>query len=126
MRTLVFTALLALAAATQACTPQKPAEDPQTTLRAYARALEEGRADDAYRMLSDEARRGISLEAFRRMVKDNPDEVKEIGRALERPTAAPVVTATVTSPSGQELHLVLENGQWRVEAAAIELYAQDT
>jgi hypothetical protein len=126
MRTLVFTAFLAVAAAAQACTPQKPAEDPQTTLRAYARALEEGRADDAYRMLSDEARRGISLEAFRRMVKDNPDEVKEIGRALERPTAAPVVTATVTSPSGQELHLVLENGQWRVEAAAIELYAQDT
>ena len=108
------------------CLGQKPAEDPQSTLRAYARALEDGRADDAYRMLSDEARRGISLEAFRRMVKDNPDEVREIGRALERPTAPPVVTATVTSPSGQELHLVLENGKWRVEAAAIELYAQDT
>ena len=108
------------------CIGQKPAEDPQSTLRAYARALEDGRADDAYRMLSDEARRGISLEAFRRMVKDNSDEVREIGRALERPTAPPVVTATVTSPSGQELHLVLENGKWRVEAAAIELYAQDT
>jgi hypothetical protein len=95
-------------------------------LRTYARALEEGRADDAYRMLSDEARRGISLEAFRRMVKDNPDEVREIGRSLERPTAPPVVTATVTSPSGQELHLVLEDGAWKVEAATIELYAQDT
>jgi hypothetical protein len=100
--------------------------DPSSVLHAYARALEDGRGDDAYRLLSDEARRGISLEAFRRMVKDDPDGVKEIGRSLERPTAAPVVTATVTSPGGQELHLVLENGKWRVDAATIDLYAQDT
>jgi hypothetical protein len=109
-----------------ACAGQKGAEDPQSALRTYARALQDGRADDAYRMLSDEARRGISLEAFRRMVKDSPEEVREIGRSLERPTAAPVVTATVTSPSGQELHLVLENGKWKVDASAVDLYAQDT
>ncbi len=117
---------LSAAVGSAGCTPQRPAEDPQSILREYARALEEGRADDAYRMLSDEARRGISLEAFRRMMKDNPDEVREIGKALERPTAPPIVTATVTSPTGQELHLVLENGKWKVEAAAIDLYAQDT
>jgi hypothetical protein len=102
------------------------AEDPHSVLRSYSRALEEGRSDDAYRMLSEEARRGISLEAFRRMVKDNPEEVREIAKALARPTAAPVVTATVTSGNGQELELVLENGKWKVEATAIDLYAQDT
>lgn len=102
------------------------AEDPQSVLRSYSRALDEGRAEDAYRMLSEEARRGISLEAFRRMVKDNPEEVREIAKALARPTATPVVTATVTSGNGQELQLVLENGKWRVEATAIDLYAQDT
>ena len=108
------------------CGASKPAEDPSSILRTYAHALEEGRAEDAYRMLSDEARRGISLEAFRRMVKDNPDEVREIGKSLERPTGTPVVTAIVTSPSGQDLHLVLENGKWRVEATAIDLYSQDS
>lgn len=102
------------------------AEDPHSVLRAYSRALDEGRSEDAYRMLSEEARRGISLEAFRRMVKDNPEEVREIARALARPTATPVVTATVTSGNGQELQLVLENGKWKVEATAIDLYAQDT
>jgi len=102
------------------------AEDPQSILRSYSHALEEGRSEDAYRMLSDEARRGISLEAFRRMVKDNPEEVREIAKALARPTATPVVTATVTSSNGQELQLVLEGGKWRVEATAIDLYAQDT
>ena len=107
------------------CSPGR-AEDPQSILRSYSHALEEGRAEDAYRMLSEEARRGISLEAFRRMVKDNPDEVREIAKALARPTATPVVTATVTSSNGQELQLVLEGGKWRVEATAIDLYAQDT
>ena len=125
MRRLAWIAAFFLFAST-ACTPAPRAEDPSTVLKSYARALEEGRADDAYRMLSDEARRGISLEAFRRMVKDNPDDVKEIGRALARPTSTPVVTATVTSPNGQELDLVLENGRWKVESTAIDLYAQDS
>lgn len=101
-------------------------EDPQAVLRSYAHALEEGRADDAYRMLSDDARRGISPEAFRRMVKDDPEEVKEIGKSLQRPTTPAVVTATVTSTSGQQLDLVLEHGKWRVDTSAIDLYAQDT
>lgn len=109
-----------------ACGGAQQGRDPQSVLHAYARALEEGRADDAYQNLSDEARRGISLEAFRRMVKDDPEGVREIGRSLERPTAPPVVTATVTSPGGQELHLVLEGGGWRVDASSIELYAQDS
>lgn len=60
------------------------------------------------------------------MVDDDPEGVREMGRSLERPTGAPVVTATVTSPSGQELNLVLDNGHWRVDAQAIDLYAQDT
>ncbi len=102
------------------------AEDPQSVLRAYAHALEEGRSDDAYRLLSDDARRGVSLEAFRRMVKDNPDEVKEIGRALSRPTTPPLVTATVTGASGEQLVLVLENGKWKLDPASLDFYAQDT
>ena len=103
-----------------------PAQDPGATLHAYASALEDGRADDAYRLLSDEARRGTSLEAFRRMVKDNPEEAREMGHALDRHTSSPVVTATLTGVDGQELHLVLENGKWKLDSSSIDLYAQDT
>lgn len=60
------------------------------------------------------------------MVADDPDGAREIGRALQRPTAPPLVTATVTSPNGRELSLVLEDGRWRIDATAIDLYAQDT
>jgi hypothetical protein len=116
---------LALAQCVSACGGAH-AEDPESVLRSYARALEEGRADDAYRLLSDEARRGMSLEAFRRMVKDNPEEVREIGKSLARPAGAPVVTATLTGPRGEELELVMENGKWKVDLASIDFYAQDT
>src|SRR5262245_53760847 len=99
--------LMSLTLALSACAATKASDDPQSTLRGYARALQDGRADDAYKLLSDEARRGMSFEAFRKMVRDNPEESREIARSLERPTAPPVVSATVTSPNGQELHLVL-------------------
>jgi hypothetical protein len=101
-------------------------QDPEGVLHAYARALDEGRAEDAYRMLSDEAKRGISLEAFRRMIRDSRDDVKEVSQALSRPTSPPLVTATLSTPSGQQIDMVLENGRWRVEGTAIDLYAQDT
>jgi len=99
---------------------------PSDTLRAYASALQDKRVEDAYKMLSDEAKRSISLEAFRRMVLENPDDVLEVARALARPSAPPVVTATVTMPNGDELALVLEDGKWRVDAAAVDLYGQST
>src|SRR4030088_3070666 len=102
------------------------AGDPKSVLQDYARALEDGRGDDAYRLLSDEARRGISLEAFRRMVKDDPEGVREIGRTLGRAAAPPRGGAAGPSRSAQELHLVHEDGVWRVDASSIELYAQDT
>ena len=109
-----------------ACPGAAVQQGPSDTLRAYAEALQQGRVDEAYRMLSDDAKRSMSLEAFRRAVKENPDDVLEIARALARPTADPVVTATATVPNGDELTLVLEGGKWRIDAAAVDLYGQST
>jgi hypothetical protein len=101
-------------------------QGPSDTLRSYAQALEQGRVDDAYRLLSDEAKRSMSLEAFRRAVTENPKEVVEIARAIGRPTADPIVSATVTMPNGDELLMVYEGGRWRIDAAAVDLYGQAT
>jgi hypothetical protein len=101
-------------------------QGPSDTLRAYAEALEQGRVDDAYRLLSGEAKRSMSLEAFRRAVRDNPQDAIEIARSIARPSSDPVVTATVTLPNGDELLLVYEGGRWRIDAAAIDLYGQAT
>lgn len=104
----------------------KPARGPTETLRAYADALNAGRVEDAYAMLSDEAKRELSLDAFRRMVKENPSEMDEIAGALKRPASAPVVTATIATPDGDALLLRYESGRWRVDASAIDLYSQAT
>ena len=96
---LAFVAVLTASACRSATLQQGPSD----TLRAYARALDEGRADDAYKLLSSEAKRSISLDAFRRMVKENAAEMKDIAHALARPASDPVVTATVVSPKGEKL-----------------------
>ncbi|MFO0548205.1 MAG: hypothetical protein U0271_07440 [Polyangiaceae bacterium] len=108
------------------CSGGTLSQGPSDTLRAYAQALEDKRVDDAYRLLSDDARRSISLEAFRRMVLENPDDVMEVARALARPATDPTVAATVTLPNGEELKMVYENGRWRIDAAALDLYGQAT
>lgn len=115
-------ALLALSA----CASGPSATQPNEALRAYARALEDKRVDDAYRMLSEEARRGLSLEAFRRAVVENPGEALEIARSLKRPSGEARVTARVLLPSGEEVPLVLEDGAWKVEGSAIDLYGDAT
>ena len=101
-------------------------QGPSDTLRAYSHALDDGRADDAYKLLSSEAKRSISLDAFRRMVKENAPEMKDIAHSLSRPSSDPVVTATVTSPKGDTVLLVYEDGRWRLDGSAINLYGQAT
>jgi hypothetical protein len=123
----VFCALLALSALAHAgCKSAHLTQGPSDTLRAYARALDEGRADDAYKLLSDEARRSVSQEAFRRMVRESPADIKEIAHALARPASDPIVTATVTAPKGDTVLLVYEGGRWRLDGSAIDFYAQST
>jgi hypothetical protein len=119
---LFLPAALALAACPSTLVQQGPSD----TLRAYAQALEQGRVDDAYHLLSDEAKRSLSLEAFRRAVKENPSDIAEIAQAFSRPASDPVVSATVTVPNGDELVLVYEGGRWRIDASAVDLYGQAT
>jgi hypothetical protein len=101
-------------------------EGPAATLRAYSKALQDGRADDAYRLLSNEAKRSISLDAFRRMVRENPEDVKDIAQSLARPGSDPVVTAVVSAPGGNTLKLIYESGRWTVDGTGVDRYGQST
>lgn len=109
-----------------ACSAEKPVQSPKQALDAYALALSEGRERDAYDLLSDQAKNNISFEAFQRMIQENPDEVQDIAKALQRPAGPPLVTATVTTPNGDTLLMVYEDGAWRVDGSAIDLYSQAT
>ena len=52
--------------------------------------------------------------------------MKDVAHSLSRPASAPLVTATVTSPKGDTLLLVYEEGRWKLEGSAINLYGQST
>jgi len=99
---------------------------PQATLRSYADALAEGRADDAYNMLSADTKRAITREAFRDVVKRNRDEALAIGRTLARDPGDPYITAKVRLKNGDEITMVYEDGRWRVEGDALDFYSQAT
>lgn len=117
---------LALLIGVGGCASTSASAEPDRTLRAYSDAIESGRAADAYALLSSEAKKSIPFEAFQRMLRENPDEIKELARALKRPAQPPQVTATVTPPGGPTLLLVYEDGRWKVDASSIDLYSQAT
>lgn len=108
-----------------ACAGSRSAS-PDDALSAYAAALRAGRAREAYALLSNDAKKDIPFDSFKRIVRENPDEVAEIGRSLAAPVGPPRVTAVVKAPNGESLLLVLENGEWRVDGSAIDLYGQET
>jgi hypothetical protein len=102
--------------------------DPDRVLKSYSLALETGRAADAYALLSSESKKTISFEQFQRILKENSEEARELAQSLRRPQVAPArVTATVTGPDGESsILLIYEQGAWRVDASAIDLYSQRT
>jgi hypothetical protein len=121
-RLLVLSALAGLCA----CAGSRSSEDPDRVLSEYSTALREGRAAEAYALLSDDAKKSIPYESFQRILRENPEEVKELAASLSRRSEPPRVTATVTSPSGQSVLLVFQDGEWRVDGSAIDLYSQAT
>ncbi|HXK16371.1 MAG TPA: hypothetical protein VNG33_01105 [Polyangiaceae bacterium] len=102
--------------------------DPDRVLHDYSLALEGGRAAEAYALLSSESKKSISFEQFQRILKENPEEARELAQTLRRPQIAPPrVTATVTGPDGESsILLIYEQGSWHVDASAIDLYSQRT
>jgi hypothetical protein len=102
--------------------------DPDRVLHQYSLAVEAGQAREAYALLSSESKKSINFEQFQRILKENPEEARELARSLRRPQVGPPrVTATVTGPDGESsILLVYEHGQWRVDASAIDLYSQRT
>jgi hypothetical protein len=102
--------------------------DPDRVLHDYSLAVESGKPAEAYALLSSDSKKSISFEQFQRILKENPEEARELAQSLRRPQSGPPrVTATVTGPDGESsILLIYEQGAWRVDASAIDLYSQRT
>lgn len=119
-------AALVLGATLLGCAGTRASAEPNQTLQAYSQALEQGRVREAYALLSSEAKKTITFEAFQRISQENSEEVEALAKALQRPSGAPRVTASVSPPGGPTLLLVFEDGEWRVDASSIDFYSQAT
>ncbi len=123
---MTFRAASAAFLLTAACASGAADKSPQGALDAYSQALAEGRSRDAYALLSAEAKKDIPYDSFQRILRENPEEIRQLSRSLRQRSAPPRVTAVVTAPGGESLLLVLEDGAWRVDGSAIDLYGQAT
>jgi hypothetical protein len=120
-------ALLGTAPAPIGCAAGSSTSSPESVLSAYARAVSRGELAQAYGFLSEDAKKTIPFEQFKRMIQENPEQAQELVRALDRPASGPArVTAKVSGADGEPLLLVYENGAWRVDGSAIDLYNQAT
>ncbi|MEC7521586.1 MAG: hypothetical protein VYE22_17025 [Myxococcota bacterium] len=118
--------LLALALGLTGCPAVDPGRTPESTVSAFAAALREGRTDDAYGLMSDNYRRRVSLEEFRRYLTDYPAEVQQTARALSQRRGRAEEEAVVEYGEGEALRLVRESGDWRVATDVVDFYDQST
>jgi hypothetical protein len=99
------------------------AGDPQRTIDAYAEALRTKDAEQVW-LLSDTAfRRAHDRAEVEAILRDRPDEVERLLRAIE---AAGALRATIELEGGGRLTLVKEEGGWRVSHGGLEPSSAET
>lgn len=99
---------------------------PTSTLDRYAKALEKKDYDGAYEMMSAGFRAKYSREDFVRMMRDNPQEVRETARRLEQGHRDVEVTAEFRYGLGDTMRLVREGDSWRIASDPVAFYSQST
>lgn len=99
---------------------------PEGTAQSFARAVRDGRYEDAYERLSKRYRQRVPLVEFRQQLEAHPDEARELAALLDRAGEAGEVTATVPLADGADLSLRLEDGRWRIHGNVVDFYDQSS
>ncbi len=107
-----------------ACVGSAGPKDPADTIAAYAQALEQNDAVRAYALLSVEAQKRLPFARFKAMMQQNPEQVAVLAKALAGGPNRMVVTATFKGPDEETLELTLEDGEWKANLSALDLYSQ--
>ncbi|MBX3273829.1 MAG: hypothetical protein KF729_26430 [Sandaracinaceae bacterium] len=119
-------AWLALALALTGCPSLEAGTTPEATVAALSSALRDGRAEDAYALMSESYRQRVALDEFRRFFRDYRAEVQQTARALSDHRGPAEQEAVVAYGEGEVLRLVRERGEWRVATDVVDFYDQST
>ncbi|MFI5306342.1 MAG: hypothetical protein ACHQ53_03255 [Polyangiales bacterium] len=119
--------LLPLALAAAGCASRTtPPSSPEATVMAFSRALNQGKLDDAYALMSKEYRDRVSLEAFKEKLGGNSQEVLEISNALSRVRAPAQQEALLAYGDDQTLRLRRVGDSWLIATNVVDFYDQST
>ena len=109
------------------CAAQEPMRTPERTISAYARALSDGKPQDAYALMDKAYQERVSYESFKAKLDENQREAADLAENLAR---------TPTTQSSQvQLHyhgltepvvLHLEGDYYRIATPLTDFYDQRT
>jgi len=93
--------------------------DPKVTARAYASAAERGDADAVYSLLTLEGQRALGPDGTKRLVRESRAELGRAARSIQSSGARVDASAETRFSDGESATLVLEEGQFRVDATSL-------
>ena len=92
----------------------------------FARALGEGKLDVAYALMSDDYKKRVSLEAWKKQLSESTDEVVEVSNALARVRGPSTEEAVLRLGEDGELRLRKVGDRWLVTTDVVSFYDQST
>lgn len=107
------------------CPRQRGARSPREAVQSFGAALARGRLESAYGQLSSAQRATLSLEDFKKQIKENPGEAKALSRASSRPLTVRV-EADVELADGRHLRLTQDGDGFRINQAVTDFYPRRT
>jgi hypothetical protein len=114
-------AVLALGAAAVAATPGCSARmlpDPRSTAREYAVAAADDDARAVFDLLTEDARSTYGFAGTKKLLTDARTEIVHHAKAMAAPTATVRAVAEVHYVDGETAVLAVEDGHYRISAAA--------
>ncbi len=103
-----------------------PSTGANKALDRYGQALRASDYEGAYELMSSSFRAKVSREEFVRMMRDNPREVSETARRLDKNPGRMEVSAEFEYGLGDTMRLVQEGGKWRIASNPLSFYDQST
>jgi hypothetical protein len=91
--------------------------DPREALAHYTRAVEAGDDQALYELMTDSAQRRYGRAGARRLLEDARPELLAQAKAVENATSEVEAQAELRFADGETVHLSLEQGSFRVDAA---------
>ncbi len=99
---------------------------PESAVRSLSKALGEKDFEQAYRLMSADYRRRVSLTEFKSLLEKNPDETVKTAVALSRIKGRARQRASVIYGESEQLHLIREKSKWRIADNIADFYDQST